>query len=267
MNKPLSIMTKIITIFFLITKANEANAHGDLKSIEGECLLKIGSETVKLTGYQPLISNSKFCEDIPKLSNVIITLDLTSLLRDMWIDIRFVKDINQSDIHYKEDELTVYYAPPREYKTGTITLEHSFSETGKYLGFVRARKEDGTLDLLSIFPFQVGEKETNGENVDSGIIKQKIQLPSNVDPSTIIKVEIVSGDSEGIPFQRAYLQSRVDEITINKVIFNRGNCDTGLQFGKNTLKFGDTKIVASLMCTIAEIEIETSMGSFKYSIQ
>jgi hypothetical protein len=53
------------------------------------------------------------------------------------------------------DPVTITYVPPKKYPTGTLTFEHTFPETGKFIGIVTVTNAHGQT-WVSQFPFSVG---------------------------------------------------------------------------------------------------------------
>jgi hypothetical protein len=109
------------------------------------------------TGYQPLKSRDTFCDDIPDPGPTIITLDAQQdELRDMALEMRVLRDVGQKDDNENVEANTEYFAPPKKYKTGTLTFDHNFAKEGKYIGLVKAKSDDGTKEYVARFPFSVG---------------------------------------------------------------------------------------------------------------
>lgn len=141
--------------------AAQAHAHGDVGSNQGQCLMKIGPDTMTFTGYQPLKSREQFCDDIPDAGPTIITLDAQQdELRDMNLEMRVVKDIGQKDPSENAESNTEYYSAPKKYRTGTLTFEHNFPVEGKFIGVVTAKSDDGSKEYKAVFPFAVGLTQT-----------------------------------------------------------------------------------------------------------
>lgn len=141
--------------------AAQAHAHGDVGSNQGQCLMKIGPDTMTFTGYQPLKSREQFCDDIPDAGPTIITLDAQQdELRDMNLEMRVVKDVGQKDPSENAESNTEYYSAPKKYRTGTLTFEHNFPVEGKFIGVVTAKSDDGSKEYKAVFPFAVGLTQT-----------------------------------------------------------------------------------------------------------
>ena len=135
----------------------QAHAHGDVGSNQGQCLMKIGPDTMSFTGYQPLKSREQFCDDIPDAGPTIITLDAQQdELRDMNLEMRVLRDVGQKDDGENQEANTEYFSPPKKYASGTLTFDHNFAKEGKYIGIVKARSDDGTKEYVARFPFSVG---------------------------------------------------------------------------------------------------------------
>ena len=139
----------------------QAHAHGDVGVNQGQCLMKLGPDTMTFTGYQPQKSREQFCDDIPDAGPTIITLDAQQdELRDMNLEMRVVRDVGQKDDTENLEANTEYYSPPKKYKSGTLTFEHVFPQEGKFIGLVKAKSDDGAKEYVARFPFSVGLTQT-----------------------------------------------------------------------------------------------------------
>lgn len=135
----------------------QAHAHGAVSADTGQCLMKLGPDTMTFTGYQPLKSRDQFCDDIPDAGPTIITLDAQQdELREMALEMRILRDVGQKDDNENMEANTEYFSPPKKYKSGTLTFDHNFTKEGKYIGLVKAKSDDGTKEYLARFPFSVG---------------------------------------------------------------------------------------------------------------
>jgi hypothetical protein len=52
--------------------------------------------------------------------------------------------------------VTIAYVPLNKYPTGTLTFQHNFPETGKFIGLVTVKNAHGQF-YVSQFPFLVGQ--------------------------------------------------------------------------------------------------------------
>jgi hypothetical protein len=153
----------------LLTSA--AYAHGGVGMQDNRCVLRIGPDLMFFTGYQPQNSRDEFCDDIPSIGQTVVALDMQDTeLRNMLTEIRLIKDdgthtrmnglpvLTDSELASKEvlDPVTISYLPPKKYPTGTLTFEHTFPETGKFIGIVTVQNEHGQT-YVSQFPFSVGQ--------------------------------------------------------------------------------------------------------------
>jgi hypothetical protein len=138
--------------------AGQAYAHGGVSIDQGQCVMKIGPDTMTFTGYQPQKSREQFCDDIPDVGSTIIVLDAQQdELRDMALEIRILRNVGQKDDSENMDANTEIYVAPKKYKTGTLNFEYNFAKNGNFIGLVKARSDDGTKEYISRFPFAVGE--------------------------------------------------------------------------------------------------------------
>ena len=115
------------------------------------CKLRVGPFLMHFTGYQPQTAPElEFCEDIPGTGQTIIVLDyLDQKLRDLPVEARIIRDTgDESNL----DGVTVYHLPAAVYPRGTMVIEHTFPEPGRFVGLVTVG------DQVSRFPFQVGTR-------------------------------------------------------------------------------------------------------------
>ena len=151
-----------------------AYAHGGVSVQNNKCIMKIGPDIMFFTGYQPQSSREEFCDDIPNAGQMVVALDMQEKeLRDMATEIRIIKDLGTHTTlngypYLTDAELgdaatlssaTVYYSEPKKYPTGTLTFEHNFPETEKFIGIVTVKNDHGQT-YVSQFPFTVGTPYT-----------------------------------------------------------------------------------------------------------
>ncbi len=147
-----------VLIFGMIAAVGQAQAHGGVSIDQGQCIMKIGPDTMSFTGYQPQKSREQFCDDIPDVGSTIIVLDAQQdELRDMALDIRVLRNVGQKDDNENQQANTEVYVPPKKYRTGTLNFDYNFKQKGNFIGLVTAKSDDGQKVYLSRFPFAVGE--------------------------------------------------------------------------------------------------------------
>ncbi len=147
----------------------EAFAHGGVSLEDDTCIITIGTYKAHFTGYQPQArASQEFCEDIPVVARSIIVLDFISRpLRDMLIDFRVVKDINEVGVSATIDDLgsaddieraTMFRRPPERFPRGSVDVSIDFTEPGQYIGIMTAIDDDADVrrEYVSVFPFSVG---------------------------------------------------------------------------------------------------------------
>lgn len=132
-------------------------AHGAIRVEQSACVLKIGPDFMYFTGYQPGVSQEKFCEDIPATGDAIFVLDYAQdELRAMKADFRIIRRAGAADEDAAQlAALTVAYLPPKAYPSGTLNFEHMFKEAGEFVGIVTVDGPNGE-HWVSRFPFSVG---------------------------------------------------------------------------------------------------------------
>lgn len=142
----------VVAALLLVFMPVAASAHGGLSMDEDICRLRLGVYAMHFSGYQPSLSGSKeFCEDIPKTGQVIVSMDMIDdALRNLPISVRIVRDTgNESQL----EQDTVLFLEPKIYPNGSVSFEHNFENSGKFVGLVTAGT-DG--EYVSRFPFSVG---------------------------------------------------------------------------------------------------------------
>jgi len=141
-----------------LAASGEAYAHGGVSLDQGQCIMKLGPDTMSFTGYQPIKSRETFCDDIPDVGPTIIVLDAQQdELRDMALEIRILRNVGQKDDNENMEANTEIHVPAKKYKTGTLNFEYNFAKEGNYIGLVTARSDDGSKVYTSRFPFAVGQ--------------------------------------------------------------------------------------------------------------
>lgn len=133
-----------------------ASSHGGLSMDEDMCKLRLGRFYMHFTGYQvrPGRPNQEFCEDIPGTGRTIIVMDaIDQQLRTMPVRVQIVTDPGRGSAGSVEKQVTVVDLPAKIYPSGSIPVEITFDQPGRFVGLVTAG-ENG--ELVSRFPFSVG---------------------------------------------------------------------------------------------------------------
>lgn len=144
-----------------------ASAHGGVAFEDDLCVINIDFLQAHFTVFQPETRESdEFCEDIPDVSRSVFVMEyLHSLLPEMYIDFRIVRDVNEvgryatlEDVLAIEDleAATVYYEPPRIEPGGFYTASYEFDAKGTYIGVVTADHPTEDRYYTAVFYFQVG---------------------------------------------------------------------------------------------------------------
>lgn len=95
---------------------------------------------------------------------------------------------------------------------------------------------------------------------------------SDAEPNFEIELYDKQNSFNGQPYAEVVITARADEVVIEDVIFNRGNCETRYQNVLTnqdvlpvTLRFGERAGVQSKTgCTASEIEVVSSEGAWVY---
>ena len=146
-----------LVLLLVASLPGSASAHGGISMERDGCKLRLGPYYMHFTGYQVrgYGANTEFCEDIPATGNTIIVMDaVDSALRGVPIAIRIVRDMVTGPENEGElDQISVVNLPPKIYPTGSVSLEYSFDQPGRFVGLVTAGEHG---EYVSRFPFSVG---------------------------------------------------------------------------------------------------------------
>jgi hypothetical protein len=141
-------------------EAQQRTGGGPIQKVD-QCITKIGPNILTLSFYQPRMSRSQFCEEIPELGPTIIVIDsMQDEMRDMTMELRVVKAGKMGRDAIENEQILEVRVPPRKFQSGTITYEHNFLEKGSYVALIRARDTGGFKEYNATFAFSVGETST-----------------------------------------------------------------------------------------------------------
>jgi len=156
-----------LTLGCLMTWCQDATAHGGVGMEDDVCVIKIGFLKAHFTGYQPKTYGSQeFCEDIPEVASSVFVIDyLHDFLKEMQVDFRIIRDVNNFGIFANWDDITgledieqdtVFYLPPVKQPNGVLTVNYDFQQAGGYIGIVTAVHPEKEKSYHAVFYFQVG---------------------------------------------------------------------------------------------------------------
>lgn len=114
------------------------------------CKLRLGPYFMHFAGYQvrPGLPDTEFCEDIPATGTTIIVMDaIDPELRKIPIRVQIL------GIGPDGAEHTVVDLPAQTYRSGSVSVEHTFEQPGHFVGVVTAGED---ARHTSRFPFSVG---------------------------------------------------------------------------------------------------------------
>jgi hypothetical protein len=122
------------------------------------CTVRIGANAIQISGYQPELSQDKYCEDFPSTGKTILAFDLEApSMRETPVEVRIIRDplvpfADNADL----GAITEVYVAPRIYPSGTFTIAHDFKEKGHFIGLVTLRQPNGE-NKTAQFKFAVGQ--------------------------------------------------------------------------------------------------------------
>lgn len=126
-----------------------ARAHGGVSMDDDMCKLQLGPYYMHFAGYQvrPGFPDTEFCEDIPATGKTIIVMDAISQeLRSLPIRVQILGRGSDGA------EEPVVDVPARTYRSGSVSVEHTFDQPGHFVGVVTAGDD---ARYTSRFPFSV----------------------------------------------------------------------------------------------------------------
>ena len=156
-----------LTLGYLMTWCQDATAHGGVGMEDDVCVIKIGFLKAHFTGYQPKsYGTEEFCEDIPEVASSVFVIDyLHDFLKEMQVDFRIIRDVNNFGVFANWDDITgledieqdtVFYLPPVKQPNGVLTVNYDFQQAGGYIGIVTAVHPEKEKTYHAVFYFQVG---------------------------------------------------------------------------------------------------------------
>ncbi len=163
---PLQYGLGLLVMMIMVSYTSASWAHGGVSIEKDMCVLQLGPYRLHFTGYQPAQSGAQeFCEDIPALGTAVIVLDVVDeALRDIPLELRILRDTRDLGNNAQVQELgdaaaidlaTIATLPAAVHPTGSLTLQYSFSDAGRYIGLMRGQPAVGEA-LVAVFPFTVG---------------------------------------------------------------------------------------------------------------
>lgn len=148
---------KALYAVVLMVFSTAALAHGGLSMDKDICKLRLGPYYMHFTGYLVDASrpSTEFCEDIPATGKAIIVLDaLDQSLRDIPLKVQIMTDAGEESVGAtKATPNIVAELPEKVYPAGSVSLEYTFEQPGRFVGVVTAGDKG---EFVSRFPFSVG---------------------------------------------------------------------------------------------------------------
>jgi hypothetical protein len=159
----------IATLFALVLSA-PVWAGGGMVLREDKCIIEIGFYDSHFTAYQPQTrGNEQFCQELPDVGETLFVLDyLHGSMKEVPIDFRIIKDetnlgkfVQVKDIEAIDDlnSLSVFYHLPTVHADASLSVAHTFTAPGNYIGIVTAGHPTKDTIYSAVFPFTVGKTD------------------------------------------------------------------------------------------------------------
>jgi hypothetical protein len=155
-------------VFALLTASPSALwAHGSVVDGGEGCVIQFDFYSAHFSIFQPQTrQHREFCEDLPDVAESVFVLEYRhDSLREVSVDFRIMRNtsalgrfVRWSDIEAMGDldSNTIFYQRSPAQTDGVLSILHTFTEPGDYVGIVSAPHP--TLDQVyhAVFPFRVG---------------------------------------------------------------------------------------------------------------
>lgn len=142
-------------------------AHGSVVDGGEGCVIQFDFYSAHFSIFQPQTQQHReFCEDLPDVTESVFVLEYRhDSLRDVPVDFRIMRNTSELGrfVRWQNieamgdlDRETVFYQRSPARADGVLSILHTFTEPGDYVGIVSAPHP--TLDQMyhAVFPFRVG---------------------------------------------------------------------------------------------------------------
>lgn len=171
----------LFLVLSLMLLPSASFGHGGVAFEDDMCVININFLTAHFTVFQPEVSDTQeYCEDIPNVTRSVFVMEyLHDLMKEMEIDFRIVRDVNEVGQYATMDDVldivdleaaTVYYEDPRIEEGGFYTASYSFEEKGTYIGVVTANHPTEDRNYTAVFYFQVGGADLGSLPLFAGLL-------------------------------------------------------------------------------------------------
>jgi hypothetical protein len=116
----------------------------------------IGEKTMKFVAMQPKKNIDRVCDALAEIGPSVIVLDAgDNELRDMNWDIRILRADAPNATPDPEASI-VGRLPLQKFRNGMVNFDHTFTEPGNYVLYVKFTSENGAKSYVGQHPFSVG---------------------------------------------------------------------------------------------------------------
>ena len=157
----------LVALLGVVLLCRQGFAAGGVVGETGSCMIEIGFYTAHFSIFQPKESaNEVFCEDLPDAGKTIFILDyLHASLKEVPVDFRIIRDDQEfgqfvrweNIVQIRDlDAQTVFFQSGEIHPDERMTVEHTFVESGQFIGIVTAPHPTKSIVYRAVFPFEVG---------------------------------------------------------------------------------------------------------------
>jgi hypothetical protein len=129
-----SVKLRILLCVGLLGCGAEVSAHGGVALEFDKCISKMGKYEMHFTAYMSG-EGTEYCWDIPRAGKAILVFDLWQTeMRTKPIEVRVVETAEEGDVG--QSARTLAHLEPKNYPTGTISVDANFEQGKKYMAVV-----------------------------------------------------------------------------------------------------------------------------------
>ncbi len=153
-------MSRLLVVLALLVSALLISTHASHAAgwhyYDPECPVAIGEKSMKFLVMQPKKNIDRECTALPETGPSVIVLDAgDNELRDMNWDIRILR-ADAPNATPDPDASIVGRLPLQKFRNGMVNFDHTFTDAGNYVLYVKFTSDDGAKSYTGSHAFSVG---------------------------------------------------------------------------------------------------------------
>ncbi|MDO8907821.1 MAG: hypothetical protein Q7W55_04885 [Pseudohongiella sp.] len=157
----------VALLLALAVSPQSVRAHGSVVDGGEGCIIQFDFYSAHFSIFQPQTrQHREYCEDLPDVTESVFVLEYRhNSLREVPVDFRIMHNTSElgrfvrwSDIEAMDDidAQTVFFQRSPPQADGVLSILHTFTEPGSYVGIVSAPHPTLDQRYYAVFPFRVG---------------------------------------------------------------------------------------------------------------